>query len=85
MINNGILSTKELLSKINRSKSYTDSFQDCLELMIRTGISENFLENVKDKKICSYEEGMYIVKAFDINNFKPKMKWLPDKIKTMYQ
>lgn len=84
MINNGILLTKELLRRINRSKSYTDSFQDCLELMMRTGISESFLENVKDKKICSYEEGMHIAKAFDVNNVKPKMDWLPDKIKIMY-
>lgn len=84
MNDNEFLSTKELLKNINRSKTYTDGFQDCLELVRRTGISENFLKNVKDKTTCSYEEGMYIVKAFDINNVKPKMEWLPNEIKRMY-
>lgn len=85
MDNKNNLTTKKLLKRINQSKTYEESFQDCLELMIRYGMSENFLENIKNKTICSYEEGMFIVKAFDICNVKPKMSWLPKEVKDMYR
>ena len=78
------ISTKKLLGIINRSKSYEESFNECYELVKRAGFSESFLNSVHDLNKCSYDEGMFISKAFDIYNTVPKMKWLPDQIKSLY-
>ena len=78
-------STKQLIRRINHSKTYDESFNICLELLQRIGMSKSFMESVGDKRTCSYEEGMFIAKAFDTYNLIPKMNWLPDKIIAMYR
>lgn len=79
------LTTKELIKKIKKSVSFSESANDISSLMERVGMSESYKEHCNSDNMCSYDCGMYIAKAFDIFGVVPTMKWLPSEILALYR